>query len=83
MSGVYRSPREDVHCTMKKVGLLLILLIVGIAGTVVSLFVYGGLVSSTKTSIATSNEYLDKTSGGLYGSENVILSISIALDKLL
>ena len=63
MSGLYRPPREGVYCTMKK-GLLLILLIVGTAGTAVSLFAYGGLVSSTKAFIAASSEYYDSTSGG-------------------
>src|SRR5207302_9203739 len=67
MSGLCRPPREGVYCTMKK-GLLLILLIVGTAGTAVSLFAYGGLVSSTKTCIAASNEYYDRTSGGRSGA---------------
>ena len=56
---------------MKK-GILLILLIVGIAGTAVSLFVYGGLVSSTKTCIATSNEYYDSKSGGRGGARYLV-----------
>ena len=61
---------------MKKVGLLLILLIVGIAGTAVSLFVYGGLVSSTKTCIATSNEYYDTSSGGYHGADRYLVNVN-------
>ena len=71
MSGLYRPPREGVYCTMKK-RLLLILLIVGTAGTAVSLFAYGGLVSSTKTCIAASNEYCDSTSGGRSGARYLV-----------
>ena len=71
MSGLYRPPREGVYCTMKK-RLLLIILIVGTAGTAVSLFAYGGLVSSTKTCIATSSEYYDSTSGGRSGARYLV-----------
>src|SRR2546427_11999909 len=55
-----------------KRGLLLIHLIVGIDGTAVSFFVYGGLVSSTKTCIATSSEYYDSTSGGRSGARYLV-----------
>ena len=56
---------------MKK-GLLLILLIVGTAGTAVSLFAYGGLLSSPKTCIAASNEYYGSTSRGRSGARCLV-----------
>ncbi|TMI71325.1 hypothetical protein E6H11_04225 [Candidatus Bathyarchaeota archaeon] len=79
MSGLHRPPREGDYCTMKK-GLLLILLIVGTAGTAVSLFAYGGLVSSTKTCMRLTNTTAVRPA---VVAVLDILSMSIARDKLL
>ena len=49
-------------------GLILVLLIVGVPSAAISLFVYGGLATVTKTCIATTDEY-DRPTYGTGGDD--------------